>query len=92
MLLIDSMDKHLYRSDKLLWQKINDKVILISPGRTRIYEMNSIDSHIWELSDGSRAIQQVIDDTVTFFQGVDYSKVLECVAQLVGCGIIISRS
>ena len=55
-----SLYSYLNRSDELVWRVIGGEVVILTADGRRIHTLNNVGSAIWELSDGTRNIGEII--------------------------------
>lgn len=49
------------RNNQFVWRIVDDEAILLSPNGDRLHSFNEVATFIWELSDGTRSIKNVIE-------------------------------
>jgi len=49
------------RNDQFVWRVIDGNAILLSPNGDRLHSFNEVATLIWEFSDGTHSIENVID-------------------------------
>lgn len=79
-------------ADKIAWRDVAGEVLVIHPGRSRMYPLNAVGSRIWTLLDGTRDARAVAAEIHRAFE-VDEDRarrdVLAFLADLAGEGLIV---
>jgi hypothetical protein len=55
-----SLDSYPNRSDGLVWRVIGGEIVILTADGRKIHTLNNAGSAIWELSDGTRTIGEII--------------------------------
>jgi coenzyme PQQ biosynthesis protein PqqD len=55
------LDKRLVRTERFAWRVIEDEAVLIDRDEEEVLRLNSIATEIWQALDGSRSIEEIIN-------------------------------
>jgi len=55
-----SLDSYPQRSDELVWRVIDGEVVILTTDGHGIHTLNKVGRVIWELSDGTRNIKEIV--------------------------------
>ncbi len=55
-----SLDSYPQRSDELVWRVIDGEVVILTTDGHEIHTLNKVGRVIWELSDGTRNIKEIV--------------------------------
>jgi hypothetical protein len=86
-----SLDSYLNRSDELVWRLVDSDVVILTADGREIHTLNNVGSAIWELSDGTRNIGEIITLICERFDvsyEVAHADVLEFVDQLTSKNVL----
>ncbi len=86
-----SLDSYLNRSNELVWRLVDGDVVILTADGREIHTLNNAGSAIWELSDGTRTIGEIISLICERFDvssEVAQADVLEFAEQLVDKNVL----
>ncbi len=70
------------RSDEIVWRKIGEEIVIMTEDGRRIHTLNDVGGTIWELSDGTRPIKEIISRICELYE-VSHDKASEDVNKFV---------
>jgi len=76
------LDKIVKRNEDVAWRMIEGEVIIISPEDSTQHYLNEVGSMIWDLADGKRSVQDIIDHMKKEYQ-VDEKELADDVIEFV---------
>lgn len=83
------------RSRSIAWQTIDGEMVLLSLKRKELLGLNGVGGRIWDLADGTRSIEQIVQCVAAEFDvtaeaaGADASRFLD---ELIAAGALELRS
>ena len=67
------LDKYVIRNDKTAFRVIDGEAIIMTLENNTLHTLNNVGSRIWELSDGSMTLREIIDAIQSEYD-VDYNE------------------
>jgi len=86
-----SLDSYPNRSDGIVWRAIGGEIVIMTADGRKIHTLNNVGSAIWELSDGTRTIGEIMSLICERFDvssEVAQADVLEFAEQLVDKNVL----
>lgn len=54
-------DDYVKRSDDLVWRKIDEQILVLSPKDSQMYSFLGVGSRVWELLDQTSTLRDIVD-------------------------------
>lgn len=83
------------RNESYIWRIIDDETIIMSPFGDRLYALNDVGTFIWELLDGSKTIDDIVNNILENYnieKTIAYDDVMRFIEKLLDNNMLLPKT